>query len=298
MKLSFITTVKKNSNNKLNWTIMQSFALLILVIIGFTTSLSAQTALRMDGIDDYVRTSSPVSMSNTWTYETWVKPNDLSSPNWSGIITSHSEAGSGMWFQFSLDENGQLRWESSGPGLSIAGIGPKINDNTWHHVAATSDGSFIRFYTDGVLQNETAFSSGSMDRTIHIMSERVPNQFIPGEVDKTMIWNYARSVGEINSDMSVCLSGNETGLLIYYRYEDGAGSAIVTDYAALEGNNYGNLMNMDNSTAWVSNIFDICAKFISKNGELSQSPLNNVSKNGAIGGDGLTPNGQILIIVH
>ena len=268
-------------------------AFFILVIVGTNSFLNAQTALRMDGVNDYVATSSNVVMANTWTYETWVKPNDPS-PGWSGIITSNSGSGSGMWFQFCLSSTGRLRWESSGPGLSLDEIGPVINNNLWHHVAVTCDEINIRFYTDGVLQNTTAFSGGTMARPIHIMAERVPTQWIPGDVDKTMIWNYARSLAEINSDMNNCLTGAETGLLIYYQYEDGIGSTTVTDKAILGGNNIGNLMNMNSATAWVSNITDNCLSSITKFGENSFIPANSVGRAGAIGGSGLTANGKVV----
>ena len=204
------------------------------------------TALSMDDVNEYVSTAN-VSMGSTWTYETLIKPNDPS-PNWSGIITSNSGSGSGMWFQFGLNGNGKLLWESSDPGIFIDGIGPVINDNTWHHVAVTCDGTNIRFYTDGVLENTTGFGGGTMNRPLHIMAERQPEQFIPGLVDQTMVWNYARSLAEIQSDKTTLLTGTESGLLVYYTYENGTGST-VTDIAG--GNHNGTLMNMENGD-WIA----------------------------------------------
>ncbi|MEI6569376.1 MAG: LamG-like jellyroll fold domain-containing protein, partial [Verrucomicrobiota bacterium] len=123
-----------------------------------------------------------------------------------------------------------------------------MNDNTWHHVAVTCDGTNIRFYTDGVLYNTTGFGGGTMNRPLHIMAERQPNQFIPGLVDQTMVWNYARSLSEIQSDKTTLLTGVESGLIIYYTYENGTGST-VTDMAG--GNHNGTLMNMENGD-WIA----------------------------------------------
>jgi len=205
------------------------------------------TALSMDGVNEYVTTANVV-MGNTWTYETMVKAND-SSPDWSGIITSNSGVGTGMWFQIALDGNGKLRWESNNPTTYPGGIGPVINDNTWHHVAVTCDGSFIKFYTDGVLYYSQAFTGGTMDRPLIIMAERQPNQYIPGFVDQTMVWNYARSLTEIQSDRTTTLTGTETGLILYYTYENGTGTT-VTDIAG--GDHNGTLMNMENED-WIAN---------------------------------------------
>ena len=205
------------------------------------------TALSMDGSNEYVTTAN-VSIGSTWTYETLVKPNDISSIDWSGIITSNSGSGTGMWFQFSLNGSGKLRWESNDPGLSVDNIGPVVNDNTWHHVAVTCDGTNIRFYTDGVLVNTTPFTGGTMNRPLHIMAERVPTQFIRGLVDQTMVWNYARSLSEIQSDKTTLLAGTVPGLLVYYTYENGTGTT-VTDLAG--GDHNGTMMNMENED-WIA----------------------------------------------
>ena len=212
------------------------------------TVIGSTTVLEMDGVNEYVRTSANVVQDGTWTYETWVKPNDPT-PSWSGVITANSGVGTGMWFQYCLSGTGQMRWESVSPALTLDNIGPVVNDNTWHHVAVTCDGTNITFYTDGVQTLQTTYAGGTMDRPLHIMAERGPTQWIPGQVDQTMVWDYARSAAEIVSDMNGgCTDGTETGMLVYYDYEDGTG-LTVTDLAG--GDQNGNMINME-TTDWIS----------------------------------------------
>jgi len=213
----------------------------------YAVSSTNNTALIMDGVNEYVSTPNVVQ-DNSWTYETWVKPNDMS-PEWSGIITSNSGIGSGMWFQLSLSNTGQLRWESNSPNLFIPNIGSVINDDIWHHIAVTCDGINITFYIDGIQVEQQPYSGGTMDRPLHVMAERVPNQWVAGQVDETMVWDYARASNEILSDMTTCLNGSESGLLIYFNYEDGVGST-VTDLAG--GDHNGSLINMEDSD-WTNN---------------------------------------------
>lgn len=212
----------------------------------FNVTSSTNTALQMNGVNQYVKTPNLVQ-NNTWTYETWVRPDD-SSPEWSGIITSNSSIGTGMWFQLTMSNTGQLRWDSYLPSLTILNIGTVINDNVWHHIAVTCDGVNITFYIDGTQVLQQAFTGGNMDRPLHIMAERTPTIWTAGQIDETMAWDYARNASEILTDMTVCLNGNESGLLLYFNYEGGNGNS-VTDLAG--GDHNGTLMNMG-ASSWVS----------------------------------------------
>jgi hypothetical protein len=208
--------------------------------------------LHFDGGNDYV--SSPeITMGATFTFETWVKTND-DSPVWSGIITTNTRAGSGMFAQFSLADNGTLRWETNSPNSYIPNMSTVINDNIWHHVAVVSDGSSLTFYVDGNVENTISFAAGSFTRNIQFMCEREANGFVPGTMDEARVWSIARTQPEIQASMNGCnLTGTETGLEIYYSFEDGTGST-VTDLAG--GDQDGTLVNMNSGTAWATGIAD------------------------------------------
>jgi hypothetical protein len=207
-------------------------------------------ALNFDGNNDYIE-SPVVGMAGVFTFETWIKTNDPS-PTWSGIITTNTTSGTGMFTQLSLAGNGTLRWESNAPNSYVPNMTTIINDNVWHHVAVVSSGSSLTFYVDGNIESSMLFSCGSFNRKLLFMSEREMNGFIPGKMDDARIWNVARTQAEIQSSMNACLTGAEPGLEIYYNFENGIGSSIVSDIAG--GDQNGTLMNMDPSIVWTTGL--------------------------------------------
>ncbi|MDF2437791.1 MAG: hypothetical protein K0Q95_2167 [Bacteroidota bacterium] len=209
----------------------------------FATHLSA---LQFDGQNDYLE-SPAITISRLFTYETWIKTNDPS-PEWSGIITTSTVSGSGMFSQLAMSPSGTLRWESNFPN-SFQDMTTVINNNVWHHIAVVSDGNTLTFYVDGNIEHSMSFVAGSFERKMLFMSERMVNSFTSGIMDEARIWNVARTQSQIQAGMSTCISGTEPGLLINYNFENNPQSGVVTDIAGDTQN--GTLYNMDLSKVWV-----------------------------------------------
>ncbi|MCW3103444.1 MAG: hypothetical protein JWO09_1884 [Bacteroidetes bacterium] len=233
---------------------------------------SKSSALNFDGVNDYVETPF-VGITGAFTFESWIKTNDPT-PEWAGIITTNTFSGTGMFVQFSLADNGTLRWESNSPNLYISNMTTVINDNVWHHVAVVSDGSSITFYVDGNLERTEAFAAGSIHRKLLFMAERQMGNLIPGKMDDARIWNVARTQTEIQSSMNACLTGAEQGLMIYYNFENNAGSSIVTDIAG--GDQNGTMNNFDPMTAWVDGIASCnCTREMTATPTLTVNPVSD-----------------------
>jgi hypothetical protein len=230
------------------------------------------SALDFDGTNDYIE-SPVVGITGVFTFETWIKTNDPT-PEWSGIITTKTTSGTGMFTQFSLADNGTLRWESNSPNLYIPNMSTVINNNVWHHVAVVSDGSSLTFYVDGNVEYSTAFVAGSINRNLLFMSEREMNGFIPGKMDDARIWNVARTRSQIQSSMNTCLTGSEPGLMIYYNFENNAGSSVVTDLAG--GDQNGTLNNMDPMTDYVDGMVSCsCTREMTVTPTLTVNSISN-----------------------
>lgn len=106
--------------------------------------------------------------------------------------------------------------------------------NEWHHLAGTWDGSNMKVYIDGVLDGTYDVSSlGAVYDPVshmHFGARLLGNQyaFQFGDIDDARIWNYARSESEIREAMYKELSGSETGLYAYYKFNETSGQ-IITD---------------------------------------------------------------------
>jgi hypothetical protein len=71
-------------------------------------------------------------------------------------------------------------------------------------------------------------------------------RYFNGTIDEVRIWNIARSTQQIRENMHLRLHGNESGLVSYYRFDEGSGT-IAHDGSS--GANSGTLVN---SPTWVT----------------------------------------------
>ena len=183
------------------------------------------TALHFDGIDDYVKITGHTDLSGpkTITLETWVNVDNFnSSPcaNCAPLIWHQGGSyrfgtGNGKGIHFELnDGNGT---QSLNANSSV------LKDDTWHHIAGTFDGNWMRIYLDGAILDSasTKFTSigyGTSNTDIWIGD---PATGYGGTVEETRIWNYARNAKQIKDGMITTYDKSQKGLLLQLSYEDG-----------------------------------------------------------------------------
>ena len=108
-----------------------------------------------------------------------------------------------------------------------------LSPNIWYHVAATYDGSAIKYYVDGCLVNEIPATGNIIDNNWDAAIGNKsnwpngPEQF-RGRIDEVRIWETARSEEEIKLNMNLLLNPtSEPDLRAYYRlnndYENAQG---------------------------------------------------------------------------
>ncbi len=115
----------------------------------WTTGIEG-TALRFDGVDDYVEVGNSASLNPAaeLSLAVWVNASSFSSTQ---LLVSKYGAG-GIQYFMRIQSGGRVRF-----GLNAGGMVTDVNTNTalsantWHHVAATYDGTQMRVYVDGVL---------------------------------------------------------------------------------------------------------------------------------------------------
>ncbi|MBP7868058.1 MAG: LamG domain-containing protein [Acidobacteria bacterium] len=108
-----------------------------------------------------------------------------------------------------------------------------VLDDAWHHVAVTRDASGnLSCYVDGVLDETAGGFGGSLSHTtaplppLLVGVNQYPAGYFKGQLDELRLWNTARTAQEIREAMTRNLTGRESGLLLYLRFDDGeAGSS-------------------------------------------------------------------------
>lgn len=193
-----------------------------LIIILFFLNKSYSQSLHFDGINDYVVTSYSTLNANV-TYECWV---------WSSEVPNTTVGMDGPIYgeNFGILWNHYPAFVSSAYVRNILGnyysasFGP-LNANTWYHLAATYDGITLKAYKNGVLMSETPVPDGGIyppTKLLTLGSHPGNNyDYFEGAIDEVRIWNAVRTCEEINQFMNDTLQGNETGLDVYYKFNEG-----------------------------------------------------------------------------
>jgi len=152
----------------------------------------------------------------------------------------------------------QLR-ERNGNYYTIVGNNP-LNPvtNTWYHLAASWNNNTFTTYINGNLDVTTQpYQNGYIeplncsfalcDEGLDIGGYRFINgqgniysaQYFTGLIDEVRVWTIGRTQADIQRTMSTVLKGDETGLLYYYRLDEGMGlivdSLAMTSFGVLGG---------------------------------------------------------------
>ncbi len=215
----------------------------------FNTAIGPTTPhyVSLDGVDDYlsVADASDLSFVNAGsdaplTLELWLQPGSLVGPR--VLVSKGNDAGQEYQWFMAAGYFGLRLWDQSTGGTVAAFTQiPAAVASGWHHVAVTYDGyggptaaAGITFYVDGTALPH-AFSDlvgtyVAMENTaapLVIGHESDGWRQYVGGLDELRMWAAARTLSEIQATMSVELTGTESGLVAYWRFNEGTGPGAV-----------------------------------------------------------------------
>lgn len=195
--------------------------------------------------------SGSLAITTPFTIECWVKP--VQKNDFATLFSNKTPGISGPGLMFSINEygtnNGKLYLETSNTGTSST---VAITCNTWQHVAVTWDGSAVRMYLNGnalTVTNPAGVSLVNSGNPSYLgdIPSYIGNANYDGTMDEVRIWNYARSQPQLQAAMNCQLSASQTGLLAYYRFNQGiadGNNAGITGLPDISGNGHtGTLQN-------------------------------------------------------
>ncbi|MEZ4687634.1 MAG: LamG domain-containing protein [Bacteroidia bacterium] len=223
-------------------TLLATFAL---VIFCFSFGFGQNHSLSFDGTDDYVQTTYPgISGGAARTVECWINTTYDHRPpgqggNGQGVLVDWGSFITGGRFTFNVLQNNSIRIEVGGNGL--AGT-TAINDGNWHHVAVVFDPTAtnqMSLYIDGTLN--TSGTLTVVTNTSSVTDLRIGRRIdgvngFNGLIDEVKVWNVARSATQIANNRNTELTGTESGLVAYFKFDENQASCDLIDCAA---NNHG-----------------------------------------------------------
>jgi len=215
---------------------------LLILALGLTYNTFAQSgsSLLFDGINDYVRLNNSLVLSQPYTIETWAKYND-------GLgricAADNNELLIDDW-----DRRKVIRCYVNGNSLVTSN--DIFNYNTWFHVACVVDGANSKIYLNGVEVASGDLGSSSLNATnfdlgkTATVGDQAP---LNGQLDEFRIWNTARTATEIKNNYLTEVDASSSGLLVYYKCNEGSGTTLTN---GASGGSYNATLN--SGTTWVA----------------------------------------------
>jgi len=227
------------------------------VASGRSTGLAGY-CLDFNGTDAYVDIGNDTSLDfgNTITIEAWIKPSSLSGRH--GIFSTRSQNDSGSFqLEVGTASGGNNRIAVTGVNTWVAETGDNVlSVGEWNHIAYTRSGDGAgthKIYVNGKEQpliSDADYNFIPNTSTKVIASGTNGGQMYEGLIEEVRLWNNCRSAEEIRENMHTPLSGNESGLVSYWQFNEESGT--VTE-EVISGNN-GTLMNMTDDVRILSTI--------------------------------------------
>jgi hypothetical protein len=245
-------------------TITASFLLTAFCLTFSCGMLQAQNALHFDGVDDKVDCGNTTAVDLTGTsitLEAWIRAESWATNIWEGNIINKEQNGPSNGYMLRVGEGGKINfnlgdgsfWNEQNTPTTV------LNLNTWYHLAATYDGTYMRLYIDGQVTDSIpkSISFTSTNTNLTIGSHNSYNRYFHGKIEEVRIWDVARTRQEIQQSMNSSLCGDENGLRAYYKFDQGSaggGNSGLTTLTDELGNSNGTLQNFSlsgNTSNWI-----------------------------------------------
>ncbi|MFH1052221.1 MAG: S8 family serine peptidase [bacterium] len=168
-----------------------------------------------------------LNIRDDFTIEAWIMPSNISTSVWQVLMDK-------IHVSFDINNTRSLRLYTYHDDRSVTDFttAPEsVTFSTWQHVAVTFDGdSTFQVYINGNQQNIN-YSKGpgkgkvrdNLNAPLTIgKSYQWANGF-EGRIDEFRFWSKPRTQQEIQSAMFRKLSGNEDSLMLYWKFNEGAG---------------------------------------------------------------------------
>ncbi len=219
------------------------FGFLTLFGIGCLAQPGAGNTLEFTGTTYTSTPNSPVlNPTSAMSVEAWIFPTSFGLTSWVNTIVSTDAwtGGNGEeGYVLRCGDNGKLSFNIATSSSWKEAISPSLMAvNQWHHVVGTFNGTVIKVYLNGVEVASTNFTGtikpSLRELRIGRMADASQTREFNGQIDEVRIWNKALTITEIRDRMCKKLAGNETGLLAYYRFDEGSGNTV----ADLSTNNF------------------------------------------------------------
>ena len=194
--------------------------------------------------------SNSVSAANKVTVETRFRmtttPGSWDSPCGTYHSNSWTDGGFGLYYNGSTQKMNFYIYDYS-TNNATASFDP--TNTSWHHLAGTWEQStgLILIYLDGALAGTDNYTGTIGPITSDIFQIGAANSLYnwKGQLDEVRVWNVVRSQADIQANMNTQLTGSESGLIAYYKMEEGSGTSLT------DNSGHSNTGTMTAGVTWI-----------------------------------------------
>lgn len=215
------------------------------------TVIANATHLNFDGVNDFVvSTNAITNNTENQTYQAWFRIPSI--PANSDRILQRGNDGTGGWsLQIDVNAAGRLSAGiSATPDTFITGT-TVLTPNTWYQATFVfENNNSLRLYLNGNLEASIAIGNRTLrnsDNRLRIGVGNLASEHFNGDIDEVRVWNKVLNATDILNTMNCELQATETGLVAYYKFNQGNDSvnnSTVTSLLDSSGNaNNGTLTN-------------------------------------------------------
>ncbi len=203
------------------------YAVLFLLFFNLTLIAQSNLYLHFDGVDDYVEVENGVALLDGATQITlagWFYSDALI---YASTFFSIRDGGDGDQMYVLQLSNGKLecRLIINGNLYQVATADGIIVPQTWQHVAWIYDGSKVELFIDGISIGQASasgvFHGTTKPLTIGKAISSAGNFVFKGRADEVSVWNVALTQTQIQNSMANEFVGNESGLIAYWKFDQG-----------------------------------------------------------------------------
>jgi hypothetical protein len=204
---------------------MKPIGILLGCVFVFSQPVKSQSnyCLSFDGTNDYVNIGNSLPAVGDFTLECWVKV-PATATGTCYFLGSNAGTCAGNLLQY--DVSGALLSFYERPNCSgvAATYTVSLADNTWHHLAGVRSGSNLFLYVDGKQVGTGTAYNNTVMTTFRLGNRNAT--YYKGVIEEVRIWSIARTAQQIKSGMYGTVAASTSGLMAYYRLNEGSGQTV------------------------------------------------------------------------
>lgn len=184
------------------------------------------TGCEFDGVDDSIEGAAMTPFPTFVSMSAWIKVSGSQFGSNKNIVRQYL---SGRGYLLGLIRSGGVNGFQAyidGANPISGGSAPPVDDNKWHHLAATYDGSYAKIYMDGRFITQ-AVATAMTDPSNNLEIGHGGGFWFGGSIDNVRIYNYARTPAQIAWEY------NKGKPIAHWKMDEGSGSDVHDEGASL-----------------------------------------------------------------